>query len=208
MISSDVLWTYILAVIVIVSIPGPNIILIINDSMGYGLKKSMMTILGIKAGTSLLFLISLSGLTALLTFFSSLFLIIKWCGVCYLVYLGVSQILSSFAPDAEGPAQVPHRNNFFVKGFLESATNPKGLLFAGAFFPQFVDTQQAVGPQVFLLGSLFLLISFCIEFGFAQAGTATGRLFETRAFKRIADRISGTLLIIFGAGLAFVKRES
>ena len=206
--SAEILLAYFLAVIIIVAVPGPNILLIINDSVQHGFKKGVLTVLGVKAGTLLLFAISLSGLTALLTVFSSLFLIIKWAGVCYLIYLGLSQIISSFKPvPAENKPEIKN-NNFFLKGFLVSATNPKGLLFAGAFFPQFVNKQMALGPQVAVLCGGFLIISAIIEVVYAYAGDTTGRIFAADRFKRKIDQISGAFLIMFGIGLSFVKRHN
>lgn len=206
--NSEVLLAYIVAVIIVVSTPGPNIVLIINDSIKHGFKKSLLTILGIKLGTSFLFLISLSGLTALLSMFSSLFAIIKWAGVCYLVYLGASQILSSLKEKSLGNRYEDENNNLFLKGFLVSVTNPKGLLFAGAFFPQFLNNQLAIGPQVVILCGGFLVISFVIEISYAYASDTTGRLFATENFKKITDQISGAFLIMFGIGLSFVKKNN
>lgn len=206
--NAEVLFAYILASAIIVAIPGPNIILIINDSVRHGLKKSVLTILGIKAGTSLLFFISLSGLTALLTLFSSMFVIIKWVGVCYLIYLGTSHIFSSLRAASRDAKPDMKSKNFFSKGFLISATNPKGLLFAGAFFPQFLDSQLPIGPQVVILCGGFLIISFIIEMIYAYAGDTTGRIFETEGFKRMTQRISGAFLIMFGIGLSFVKKNN
>jgi len=206
--NSEVLLAYIAASVIIVSIPGPNVILIINDSIKYGFKKSLLTILGIKTGTSFLFLISLSGLTALLSLFSSMFTIIKWAGVCYLIYLGISQIISSLKEKSIGNKHADGSNNLFFKGFLVSATNPKGLLFAAAFFPQFLNKQLAIGPQIITLCGGFLIISFIIESMYAYASNTTGRIFKTENFKKLTERISGIFLIIFGIGLSFVKKTN
>jgi threonine/homoserine/homoserine lactone efflux protein len=204
--NSEVLLAYIVASVIIVSIPGPNVILIINDSVKYGFKQSLLTILGITTGTSCLFLISLSGLTALLSLFSSIFTIIKWIGVCYLIYLGIAQIISSLKEKPSDNKREGENNNLFFKGFLVSVTNPKGLLFAAAFFPQFLNKQLAIGPQIMILCGGFLTISFIIESTYAYASDTTGRIFETENFRKLTERISGIFLIIFGVGLSFVKK--
>lgn len=206
--NSEVLLAYILASVIIIVVPGPNIILIINDSVRCGFKKSVLTILGIKIGTTLLFLISLSGLTALLSLFSSMFAIIKWVGVCYLIYLGISQIVSSLKTDSLDYRSEIENNSFFLKGFIVSVTNPKGLLFAGAFFPQFLNNQIAIGPQIVILCGSFLIISLIIEIIYAYAGDRTAKIFKTEHFKRLSARISGAFLIMFGIGLSFVKEKN
>jgi len=205
--NSEILIAYIISSVIIVAVPGPNIILIINDSVKYGMKKSIFTILGIKAGTSLLFFIALSGLAALLSLFSSMFFIIKCIGVCYLVYLGISQIRSSFKTDTLEYTYENENNSFFLKGFFVSVTNPKGLLFAGAFFPQFLNKQIAIGLQIVILCGGFLIISLIIEIFYAYTGEKTGQIFKTERFKRMTDRLSGAFLIMFGIGLSFVKED-
>ena len=203
--NSEILLAYVLASIIIVVVPGPNIILVINDSVKYGIKKSMLTILGIKTGISVLFFIALSGLAALLSMFSSIFIIIKWLGVFYLIYLGINQILSSFKTDPVEYELEPKSKNYFLKGFLISVTNPKGLIFAGAFFPQFIDKQTAIAPQILILCGGFLIISSIIEIIYAFIGDKLGKVFKKDNFKKVTERISGSFLILFGVGFSFVK---
>ncbi len=203
----DLIMAYVLSVVIIVGTPGPNIILITNDSVKYGFKKSVLTILGIKAGSSLQFLISLSGLATLLTFFSSLFTVIKWIGVCYLIYLGITQIVSSINKSSSSKDEIEN-NSLFVKGFLVSVTNPKGLLFAGAFFPQFINSSEPISYQVLILCGSFLIISSVIEILYAYAGNKARRLFKTDSIKRYFDQVSGGVLILFGIGLSLVKRNN
>jgi threonine/homoserine/homoserine lactone efflux protein len=205
--SLEVLITYIIAVAIIVVIPGPNILLVVNDSMNFGFGKGILTILGIKAGTLFLVCLSMIGLTALLSLFSCLFLIVKWAGVCYLLYLGLVQIRSSFktAPNPELP-QAENRR-LFLKGFLVSATNPKGLLFAGAFFPQFLSDQAPLLPQMIILCASFIIVSFLIELVYAYTGKLAAKLFRSERFRKISARISGAVLICFGLGLCFAEEK-
>ncbi|MCP4297585.1 MAG: LysE family translocator, partial [Proteobacteria bacterium] len=161
--SIEVLINYILVSAVIVAIPGPNIILTINDSINYGFRNSLMTILGIVSGMAFLFVLSLAGVTSLLAMFSSLFSIIKWVGVCYLLYLGISQIIISFRSNEQTFSSNNSKKNFFSKGFFISISNPKGLIFAGAFFPQFFDKNSGMIHQAVVLVSGFLVISMVIH---------------------------------------------
>ncbi len=204
----DVFWAFLLAVAIIVAVPGPNIILVMNDSIRYGFKKSLLTILGIKAGTMLLVCLSLIGLTALATLFSWVFITIKWLGVIYLLYLGLSQIIASFKETSVDRQQGVENGNLFLKGFLVSATNPKGLLFATAFFPQFVSETAPIVPQLIILFAGFFIVSCMIEMIYAFAGDSTGKMVENQRFKIITERLSGMVLIVFGLGLSLVGQES
>ncbi len=88
---------------------------------------------------------------------------------------------------------------------MVSATNPKGIIFAGAFFPQFINEKAALLPQMLLLCFGFVLIATLIEIAYAFLGDASRALFRTDKFRRLSNRLSGGLLILFGIGLAFAK---
>jgi len=205
--SLEVLIAYIIASAIIVVVPGPNVMLVVNDSINGGFKKSLLTILGIKAGNLLLIGLSMIGLAALMTWFSWLFLIIKWAGVLFLLYLGISQIRASFKPaPAENPPQVGN-GKLFLKGFLVAATNPKGLLFAGAFFPQFLDARAPLIPQMIILILALMLVAGLIMAAYAYAGNLAAKLVKSERFKKLSQRFSGAVLISFGIGLCFAQEK-
>lgn len=203
--SYETLATFILATAVIVAIPGPNILIVVNDSITHGFRRSLATIVGIKAGTLMLIMLSMVGVAALLKMFSGVYLFIKWLGIGYLVYLGVSQIRMSMREQDTRPQAKTSEKGLFLKGFLVSATNPKGIIFAGAFFPQFIDEKAALLPQMLLLCFGFVLTAALIEIVYAVLGDAARALFRTDSFRRLSNRLSGGVLILFGIGLAFAK---
>jgi homoserine/homoserine lactone efflux protein len=203
----DSLWNYFIAVSIIVLIPGPNILLIMNNSMKHGFKNGLLTILGIKAGMTILFLISLSGITALLVLFSSLFTIIKWLGVAYLIYLGISQIIFSYKETGKSESLTFDRR-YFLKGFVISVTNPKGLIFAGAFFPQFLNTNSPLMPQTIILCGGFIIVSLLIEILYAFLSNILSNLLKTAKVQKMLDRVSGFIFIVFGVGLSLYKKSN
>jgi len=203
----ETLISYILASAVIIAIPGPNNLLIVNDSISHGFNKSLMTLSGVVVGMGILFACSLVGITTLLMMFSWFFIVVKWLGIAYLIYLGITQIIASFRHEPPALQQRKNNKNFFMKGLLISVTNPKGLVFAGAFFPQFLNRELSLAPQFFTLCLIFLLLAAIIGGIHAYGAFAVSRLFKTSTFKKLANRISGTFLICFGIGLSFVKRS-
>ena len=84
-------------------------------------------------------------------------------------------------------------------------TNPKTLLFFGAFFPQFVDPSRPIGPQIALLSATFLILICVIDSGWALAAGRARRVLAARTLLR--NRISGALLVIAGIGLAFARHR-
>ncbi len=205
--SLEVLITYVIASAIIVVVPGPNIMLVVNDSINGGFKRGLLTILGIMAGNLLLIGLSMIGLAALMTWFSWLFTIIKWAGVCFLLFLGISQLRASFKPTpAAGPPQAGN-GRLFLKGFLVAATNPKGLLFAGAFFPQFLDARAPLIPQMIILILTLMLVAGLIMTAYAYAGNLAAKMLKSERFKKLSQRVSGAVLIFFGIGLCFAEER-
>ncbi|WP_420393466.1 LysE family translocator [Acuticoccus sp.] len=94
---------------------------------------------------------------------------------------------------------------YAAQGFLVIWSNPKALLFFGAFIPQFVDRTEPVWLQVAVLGSIFMAVATVLDGAYAVLAGRAGRLL-TRARVRLVERISGGLLVVGGAALAFARR--
>jgi len=124
-----------------------------------------------------------------------------------LFYLGISQIRASFNSNSKLCEKVNVKKSFFTKGFLISVTNPKGMIFAGAFFPQFLNKDADMILQIAVLCGGFLLIAFIIGMMYVLCGNTARKLFNTESFNNQISRISGAFLILFGIGLAFVNEE-
>ena len=201
--SIEALIRFLIATAIITVIPGPNILLITTDSIRYGFKKSIGTVIGVSAGMIPLFSLSLAGISTLLIQSPWLFDILKLVGVSYLLYLGITQVFDSFKTGTSSPTAIHLKNNFFTRGFLISATNPKGLFFAGAFFPQFLNKDAPLMPQVFILCGGCLLIASLIGLLYAVFAYTASDLFKSEKFQKKTALLSGLILILFGAGLFF-----
>ncbi len=201
----ETLISFLFATVIIVVTPGPNIMLITHDSIRHGFKKSIMTVVGVSAGMILLFSLSLAGISTLFIQFPWLFNAIKMAGVFYLFYLGSTQIYQSMNTRVTGNGTFQSKDNFFFKGFLISVSNPKGLFFTGAFFPQFINKDLPILPQVLLLCGGCLLIASVISIMYAFFAKTASVFFESEKFQSRAALFSGLVLIFFGAGLFFVN---
>ncbi len=203
MMSIETLIRFLVATAIITVIPGPNILLITTDSIRYGLKKSIGTVLGVSAGMIPLFSLSLTGISALLIRYPWLFDMLKLVGGIYLFYLGAGQIFDSTKTRVNPLAVIHLKHNFFAKGFLMSATNPKGIFFAGAFFPQFLDKNASMVPQVLILCGGCLLVASLIGLFYAVFAKTADDLFKSEKFQKRTSLFSGLILIFFGLGLFF-----
>lgn len=128
--------TFVLVSIGLIIIPGPNVLVIISISLMHGREKGLQTV----AGTSMAMIIQLviaAILTAsLIELLSQGFVTLKVIGICYLIYLGVMQLFQVWSTKE---AKEITTTATFTRGFIVSITNPKTILFFGAFLPQFVN---------------------------------------------------------------------
>ena len=194
---------FLFATAVLMMIPGPNVALIIANSVASGTRYGLLTV----AGTSAAMLVQLAlfglGMTALLGTMAEWFNWLRWAGAAYLVWIGVQQWRAPAIDLTRTPAQLRPAREIVLRGALVSMTNPKTLVFYGAFFPQFVSDKAGIGPQVLLLSVTFLAVAVLFDCGWA---VLAGRLRGVLALHgRLRNRITGGLLVGAGAGLAMAR---
>jgi threonine/homoserine/homoserine lactone efflux protein len=145
------------------------------------------------------------GLTAVLGALAVWFEWIRWIGVAYLLFLGIRQWFGQPVDLTQATPQPRSARRIVLRGFFIGLTNPKTLLFYGAFFPQFLDPGRPIGPQVGLLCTTFLLIAILLDSGWALTAGRARRLLAARP--RLRNRLSGACLIGAGVGLALAHRR-
>jgi homoserine/homoserine lactone efflux protein len=189
-------------------VPGPAVLLVLSQAISRGTKLALWSILGILAANTLYFVLSATGIGAVLLASYELFFAIKWVGAVYLVWLGVTAFfgkskLLSLSGAAERGTREPR---MFANGFILQMSNPKALVFFTALVPQFIDTHAPVWPQIMILALTSVAIEFLVQFFYATlAGRATVLVTRPR-FAVITDRAAGALLVAAGAGLAAIRR--
>ena len=186
------------ATAVLVAIPGPNVALIVANSLGLGLRMGIMTVFGTTAGLALQLALVSIGMVAVIEHAAVAMSWIRWLGVAYLVYLGIR---TWRAP----PADLSHAHAapaMFWRGCLFAAANPKTLLFLAAFLPQFI-TGGAV-PQVPLFAAVYLAVIFVGDTLWAIFAGYARPLFAKYA--RWRNRVAGAFLVAAGIGLALARR--
>ena len=186
--------------------PGPAVLLVLSHGLTRGTGSSVYANLGILTGNAAYFVLSATGLGALLLASYEVFSAIRWLGAAYLVWLGVTAFFGKSAVLAVNRAAPTSAVRTFANGALLQVANPKALVFFVALLPQFIDPHRAVFAQVAILG----VTSVVIEFGVLLAyGALAGRLTSVAArprFQRLANRIAGTMLVAAGVGMARLER--
>jgi threonine/homoserine/homoserine lactone efflux protein len=128
---------------------------------------------------------------------------LRLIGAVYLVWLGIKLLRASGELAAGARAPAP-RGGFFLQGFLVMASNPKVLLFFGAFIPQFIDPAGNAADQVALLGATAMVAATLSDGAYALLAAQAGAwLSRTRV--RLVSYVSGLSLIGGGVWLALTR---
>lgn len=203
--SADLYLAFVAACVLLIVIPGPNVALIVANSMAHGPRYGLMTVAGTASAMVLQLALVVLGASALLGLLASLFDSLRWLGVVYLLWLGV-RTWRSASSDLSGIAAEPRSASaIFARGFFVSLTNPKTLLFYAAFLPQFVSAESGEATrELLLLSGTFLAVAVLLDGGWALLA---GRLrFLLQARVRLRNRLTGGLLVGAGVGLALARR--
>lgn len=194
--------SYVLACIAVVIIPGPTVTVIIANSLRGGAVAGLLNVAGTQLGLALMVGVLALGLSTVVSTMGWLFEILRILGAAYLVWLGI-QLWRSDGRLGEGERITlsGNRRRLFWQGFLVIWSNPKALLFFGAFIPQFVDPAGNALAQTLVLGLTFMVVATLLDGAYAVTAGSAGKLL-TRARVRLVERLSGSLLIAGGLWLA------
>jgi threonine/homoserine/homoserine lactone efflux protein len=153
--------------------------------------------------------ISAAGLGALLQNFPAIFDTLRWLGAAYLAYLGIKCWRAPVAADTGGAAtraaMVPGCGALFRRGFLVAASNPKAILFAVAFLPQFVDAALPELPQFAILLATFAIVEISWYMVYAGSGKSLAGMLRRASVLKTFNRITGGVFVGFAAFMATVR---
>lgn len=220
-------WLFVGMTFVVSATPGPNMLLVMSVSARQGFQAAVQAMLGCMVALLLMMSLSAAGLGALLQSFPAVFDALRLAGAAYLAYLGIkcwrapvqSDSASDQAVALPSTADVPeaktlsggqvrygHSMSVARQGFLVAASNPKAILFAAAFFPQFI---QPDAPQFAQFGILLVTFSV-IEVGwylvYAASGQRLSAYLQRAHVMRVFNRLTGGVFVGF-AGVMALARE-
>jgi threonine/homoserine/homoserine lactone efflux protein len=182
-------------------IPGPSVIYIVTRGIAQGRAAGLVSVLGMHVGTIPYVATATLGLSALLTASSTAFLIVRYLGAAYLIWLGVQKLwlMRGTAESGAEPPAVPLRR-VFGQAVVVSMLNPKTLLFYTAFLPQFVDPARgSIQFQVLFFCAGFLILGILSDGTYALlSSTLASRLRRNPASHRRLNRFSGLIYLMLG----------
>lgn len=196
---------YVVACIVIIIVPGPTVTLIIANSIRHGSRAGLANVVGTQLGLLLALAIVGVGLTSLIEGMGHWFEWVRLVGAAYLIFIGVQLFRQKGRLNPDGSVKEP-RGGFLLQGFLVAVSNPKTLIFFGAFFPQFIDRGGNYPLQIFVMGLTAMVFAVVSDSAYAlAAGRAAGALSASRM--KLLSRLSGSFLIGGGLWLALSRAK-
>jgi threonine/homoserine/homoserine lactone efflux protein len=184
---------------ILLIIPGPAVLYIVNHSVSDGRRTGLSAVAGITIGNSVHAIAAAVGLSAVLATSAVAFNAVKWLGAAYLVYVGVRTLMKPpSALDPDQPAISPKRA--FTQGIVVNILNPKVALFFLSFLPQFIKPDLGrPGVQALLLGLVFVAIGACTDSSYALlASGLRDVLLRSRVLPFVRRWVAGTVFIGLG----------
>ena len=201
--SPELYAAYLAACVVLVLVPGPTVTLTIANSLKHGTRAGLLSVAGTQLGLAAMLAIVGVGLASLVEAMGHWFDWLRLAGAAYLIWLGWKMIRGA-GREAGGGEAAPPRGGFLLQGALVALSNPKTLLFFGAFFPQFVDPARDFDLQIFIMGVTAMAVAVISDSVYALAAGRARRVFSARRVA-ILERVSGGFLIGGGLWLAFSR---
>jgi len=196
-------WLFFMAIWVAASLPlGPNALNCISASATYGFAKGLWSVVGVFIAANIHMTLALSGLAAFMSVNPVLFESLRWLGVGYLAWMGVSMLRSGTSSKVTEVESSRSEYQLVRRAVLISLTNPKSIFVWLAVFSQFIDTTTPLGPQLMVLAPSALSVTVAVYVGYCAVGLSVDRLFSGHR-RRWFDRAAGSTYLAFALGLVF-----
>ena len=192
--------------------PGPNNILATTNGARFGFGAAMAGGIGRLIAFAGMIGLTIVGLGAVLAASELAFLVIKWVGALYLVWIGIKMFLARptdpSALAVGGGRGRPTLMTLARHEGMVAAGNPKAILVFTAFFPQFLGSGAPVWMQLTAMGATFLVLEVAALAFYALAGRRLARVADATGGLRLINRLGGAALVGAGCRLALSRRES
>ena len=188
--------------------PGAGAVAAMSSGLNHGFRRGYFTTFGLVLGIWTQVIVVGVGLGAVVAASSTAFLVIKWLGVAYLVWLGIAQWRAPAVPlvARTDDGTVVTRRSMVLRAWMINAVNPKGTVFLLAVVPQFMNLAQPLLPQYLIIGTTLAFTDLVVMAGYtALAAKVLGAL-KSPSHIRAVNRVFGSFFVVAGSLLALFKR--
>jgi threonine/homoserine/homoserine lactone efflux protein len=200
---------FLLTSLIVVLIPGTGVVYTVSSSISGGWRRGLFAAVGCTLGIVPHILAALLGLSAIMQTGAVVFEVVRWAGVAYLIFIGISMIHNAGTlPLDDGDVSDDTMNRVIWRGILLNILNPKLTVFFFAFLPQFLDAPPGLlDAKLVGLGGVFMLMTLAVFAIYALVSAAVRDLvLAAPVVRKWLERTLGAFLIGFAAKLAFTDR--
>ena len=190
--------------------PGAGAVAAMSAGLNHGFRRGYFTTFGLVLGIWTQVIVVGVGLGALVAASASAFLVVKWLGVAYLVWLGIAQWRAPATPLAAGADQGSRvtRRSMVLRAWMINAVNPKGTVFLLAVVPQFLNLSQAQTPQYLVIAATLAFTDLVVMAGYTALAARVLVALRSPSHVRALNRAFGALFVLAGSLLALFKRAA
>lgn len=193
------------AALLVILIPGPLSLLMISNSLNFGIRRSYPAFLGGVSASLILLIASATGLGALLLASEQLFTLLRYCGAAYLIWLGYRAWRDADkASNSSQTSTSGSRRLMFRRAFSLGISNPKDILFFVAFLPQFMTTESPLITQLLIMSVSWCALDLLSKLGYGLAAKVLAPALKKQRNIRRFNRFCGGLFISAGS-LVFIR---
>lgn len=208
--SVDTWLVFVITLYTVSIIPGPSMVLALTHGMQYTAKATIATAAGNTLASCIQAVISIAGLGVIIATSGTIFLIIKYLGALYLVYLGI-MLWRSDAWDLQERKATNTKlkaplQKMFNQGFIIAIGNPKAIVFFTALFPQFLSVQSSSLAHYTAMILVTCSCAFICAMLYAISGNQVAKLFKKSNFSRVINRITGGFFVTGGLAIMLSNR--
>ncbi|HEX7646623.1 MAG TPA: LysE family transporter [Noviherbaspirillum sp.] len=188
--------------------PGPGVVMTLTNSLRYGVRGTIGGIFGIAFGALVVAAISATSLGVLLATSAMAFMVMKYIGAAYLIYLGIKLWRSQGFRFTEMQTHSASFGKRFLEGLSLQLTNPKAIFFFLSVFPQFIDPSAAYAKQFLLLVLTYSSLVVVIHCIYAFSAQRAKAWLVSEKGGRIINKTGAATFLFFGAMLATAKKSA
>ena len=202
----DALLAFSFAALLLTLTPGLDTALVLRTATVEGRKQAVHAALGISTGCLVWGAAVAFGLGALIAVSELAYDMLKYCGALYLSWLGINMLLRPRKQLALADDTAKNSANWFLKGVLGNALNPKIGMFYVSFLPQFIPQGHSPVLWTFILVGIHIAIGTCWSMILISATRPLATILRKEQVIRWMDRTTGAIFLAFAARLALSRR--
>lgn len=200
---------FLVTTVMLILVPGPSAITAATQGASHYPAKAFFGVMGIASADVLFFALSATGIASLILASNLMFSVIKWLGVIYLLYLGISVLFSKTgAFKINIKANDKSRKKLFWQGLAVQLANPKALMYFSALLPQFIDPLEPILFQMMVMGASCLLADIVVYSLFSRLGKKLAEQKLKSWLVTLINKTAGLTLLSTGIKMALLEYKT